>query len=278
MFGSTVINCNFTGNGTQFFSFNHTITEYGNVNVTVVASNTIDTATQSFSVIVFNRINGIIINTSKPTYETLEEVDINLMVTEDARQPQGQVNASIDFGNGNITHCLLSINDTYLIPNLNFSHHFETQGNYSIPLILKSYGNTLYQTFYIQVWDKLNVNLSSVTEGKVDVGIQFSFGSTPRSNFLYHISYGDGTDIQNYETDLYRNYDFKSWNKSYNEPGLYNVSMRAWNPVHASYFSYLIKITQGKNTLRSECMLTFDHKLLIILIGRGGRGHFKTFL
>lgn len=252
VFGSTVINCNFTGNGTQFFSFNHTITEYGNVNVTVVASNSIATATQSFNVIVFNRINGIIINTSKPSYETLEEVDINLMVTDDALQPQGQVNATIDFGNGNITHCLLSVNDTYLIPNLNFFHHYETQGNYSIPLILKSYGDTLYKTHNIRVWDKLNVNLSSVTEGKVDVGIQFTFGATPRSNFLYHISYGDGTYIQNNETDLYRNYDFESWNKSYNEPGLYNVSMRAWNPVHDSYFSYLIKITQGKNTLKGE--------------------------
>lgn len=61
-------------------------------------------------------------------------------------------------------------------------------------------------------------------------------------NFLYYILYGDGIYIQNNEIDLYWNYDFESWNKLYNEFGLYNVFMRVWNLVYDSYFFYFIKI------------------------------------
>lgn len=243
--GQLVINCNYTGSGAQFYQFNHTFTDYGDINITAVASNAITNATKSFSITVFNKINGIFINTSKPTYETLEVVGISLMVADDARQPQGQVNASLDFGNGNITSCVLSVNDTYLTPKYNFNHQFDIQGNYSIKVVLRSYGDTLYQTFYLQIWDKLNVTLFSDTEGKVDVEIVYTFGSTPRSNFMYNISYGDGTDKQNAESDLYRTYDFQSWNKSFARPGIYNVSLTSWNPMYTHSFSYLIKITQG---------------------------------
>lgn len=61
-------------------------------------------------------------------------------------------------------------------------------------------------------------------------------------NFLYYILYGDGIYIQNNEIDFYWNYDFESWNKLYNEFGLYNVFMRVWNLVYDSYFFYFIKI------------------------------------
>lgn len=61
-------------------------------------------------------------------------------------------------------------------------------------------------------------------------------------NFLYYILFGDGIYIQNNEIDLYWNYDFESWNKLYNEFGLYNVFMKVWNLVYDSYFFYFIKI------------------------------------
>lgn len=61
-------------------------------------------------------------------------------------------------------------------------------------------------------------------------------------NFLYYILYGDGIYIQNNEIDFYWNYDFESWNKLYNEFGLYNVFMKVWNLVYDSYFFYFIKI------------------------------------
>lgn len=59
------------------------IIEYGNVSVMVVVLNFIVIVMQLFNVIVFNRINGIIINISKLMYEIFEEVDINLMVIDD---------------------------------------------------------------------------------------------------------------------------------------------------------------------------------------------------
>lgn len=59
------------------------IIEYGNVSVMVVVLNFIVIVMQLFNVIVFNRINGIIINISKLLYEIFEEVDINLMVIDD---------------------------------------------------------------------------------------------------------------------------------------------------------------------------------------------------
>ncbi|XP_062602879.1 uncharacterized protein LOC134264616, partial [Saccostrea cucullata] len=244
--GNTVKTCNYTGNNLKFFQFNYTFTDFGIRNVTTSVSNELAIATKSFTVVVFHKINGITINTRKSTYQTLEDVDISLTVAESALQPQGQVNASIDFGNGNITNCILSANDTYLTPILSFTHQFDIQGNYSVRLVLRSLGDTVFQTYFVQVWDELAVNLSSVTQSKVDTDIEFTFGSTPRSNFMYYISFGDGTSIQNQESDLYREYDLQSWNKSYRNPGIYNVSMTAWNPVYTSYFSYLIKVTQDQ--------------------------------
>ncbi|XP_061194795.1 uncharacterized protein LOC133202955 [Saccostrea echinata] len=244
--GSTVQTCNYTGNNVKFFQFNYTFTDFGTRNITTTVSNGIAIATKSFTVVVFHKINGISLSTSKSTYQTLENVNISLTVAENALQPQGQVNASIDFGNGNISNCILSANDTYLFPVLSFNHQFNIQGNYSVRLVLRSLGDTVFQTYYVQVWDELAINLSSVTRSKVDTNIEFSFGSTPRSNFMYYISFGDGTDVQNQESDLYRKYDFQSWNKSYRHPGVYNVSLTAWNPVYTNYFSYLIKVTQDQ--------------------------------
>lgn len=241
----TVITCNYTGNTTRFFQFNHTFIDFGTINVTAIASNGIMTATQTFTVFVFHKINGISINTTKSTYQTLENTEIILQVAETALQPQGQVNTTIYFGNGNITNFMLAANDTNLIPYLTFTQQYTIQGNYTVQMVHSAYGNTMNETLYIQIWDELTVNLSSVTQTKVDIDIEFSFGSTPRSNFMYHISFGDGTVVQNQESDLYREYDFQGWNKSYTHPGIYNVSMTAWNPAYTSFFSYPIKVTQG---------------------------------
>jgi hypothetical protein len=243
-----VITCNYTGNSTRFVQFNHTFTDtyYGEINVTAAASNGIMTATKTFTIVVFHKINGISINTSKSSYETLEDAEIVLQVAETALQPQGLVNGTIDFGNGNMTDFVLAANETSLIPYLTFTQQYAIQGNYTVEMVFSAYNNTVNETLDVQIWDELAVNLSSVTQTKVDIEIEFSFGSTPRSNFMYHISFGDGTDAQNQESDLYREYDIKAWNKSYTQPGIFNVSMTAWNPVYTSVFSYLITVTQGR--------------------------------
>lgn len=234
----------YLNNNTRYFSHNFTLFDTGDIEASVTVTNLVSNQTYSFLFHGYYRINGIFLKVGE-FYETTDTFEVAVIVNSTAKQPQGNVNLNLDMGDNKVIDTNLTTGDGTLNSGYNTSKQYPIQGNYTIianltsPLGSEVFSSTVY------VWDKLTVNVSSEVEKKVFENITFEFQNTPNSNFLYILSYGDGDIRQNNYSDLFRPYDFRSWNKSYNYPIDYNVSLYAWNPVYSSFHSYMIHVTQG---------------------------------
>lgn len=234
----------YLNNNTRYFSHNFTLFDTGDIEASVTVTNLVSNQTYSFLFHGYYRINGIFLKVGE-FYETTDTFEVAVIVNSTAKQPQGDVNLNLDMGDNKVIDTNLTTGDGTLNSGYNTSKQYPIQGNYTIianltsPLGSEVFSSTVY------VWDKLTVNVSSEVEKKVFENITFEFQNTPNSNFLYILSYGDGDIRQNNYSDLFRPYDFRSWNKSYNYPNDYNVSLYAWNPVYSSFHSYMIHVTQG---------------------------------
>lgn len=234
----------YLNNNTRYFSHNFTLFDTGDIEASVTVTNLVSNQTYSFLFHGYYRINGIFLKVGE-FYETTDTFEVAVIVNSTAEQPQGNVNLNLDMGDNKVIDTNLTTGDGTLNSGYNTSKQYPIQGNYTIianltsPLGSEVFSSTVY------VWDKLTVNVSSEVEKKVFENITFEFQNTPNSNFLYILSYGDGDIRQNNYSDLFRPYDFRSWNKSYNYPNDYNVSLYAWNPVYSSFHSYMIHVTQG---------------------------------
>lgn len=234
----------YLNNNTRYFSHNFTLFDTGDIEASVTVTNLVSNQTYSFLFHGYYRINGIFLKVGE-FYETTDIFEVAVIVNSTAEQPQGNVNLNLDMGDNEVINTSLTTGDGTLNSGYNTSKQYPIQGNYTIianltsPLGSEVFSSTVY------VWDKLTVNVSSEVEKKVFENITFEFQNTPNSNFLYILSYGDGDIRQNNYSDLFRPYDFRSWNKSYNYPNDYNVSLYAWNPVYSSFHSYMIHVTQG---------------------------------
>lgn len=234
----------YLNNNTRYFSHNFTLFDTGDIEASVTVTNLVSNQTYSFLFHGYYRINGIFLKVGE-FYETTDTFEVAVIVNSTAKQPQGNVNLNLDMGDNNVIDTNSTTGDGTLNSGYNTSKQYPIQGNYTIianltsPLGSEVFSSTVY------VWDKLTVNVSSEVEKKVFENITFEFQNTPNSNFLYILSYGDGDIRQNNYSDLFRPYDFRSWNKSYNYPNDYNVSLYAWNPVYSSFHSYMIHVTQG---------------------------------
>lgn len=234
----------YLNNNTRYFSHNFTLFDTGDIEASVTVTNLVSNQTYSFLFHGYYRINGIFLKVGE-FYETTDIFEVAVIVNSTAKQPQGNVNLNLDMGDNKVIDTNLTTGDGTLNSGYNTSKQYPIQGNYTIianltsPLGSEVFSSTVY------VWDKLTVNVSSEMEKKVFENITFEFQNTPNSNFLYILSYGDGDIRQNNYSDLFRPYDFESWNKSYNYPNDYNVSLYAWNPVYSSFHSYMIHVTQG---------------------------------
>lgn len=234
----------YLNNNTRYFSHNFTLFDTGDIEASVTVTNLVSNQTYSFLFHGYYRINGIFLKVGE-FYETTDTFEVAVIVNSTAKQPQGNVNLNLDMGDNEVINTSLTTGDGTLNSGYSIAKQYPIQGNYTIianltsPLGSEVFSSTVY------VWDKLTVNVSSEVEKKVFENITFEFQNTPNSNFLYILSYGDGDIRQNNYSDLFRPYDFESWNKSYNYPNDYNVSLYAWNPVYSSFHSYMIHVTQG---------------------------------
>lgn len=234
----------YSNNNTRSFSHNFTLYDTGDIDASVTVTNLVSNQAFSFLFYGYYRINGIFLKVEE-FYETTDTVEVAVIVNSSAKQPQGNVNLSLDIGDNTVIVTSLTTGVGTLKPEYRTTKQYPIQGNYTVianltsPLGSEVFSSTVY------VWDKLTVNVSSEVEKKVYENITFEFQNTPNSNFLYILTYGDGEIRQNNYSDLFRPYDFESWNKSYNYPNDYNVTLYAWNPVYSSFHSYMIHVTQG---------------------------------
>lgn len=229
-------------NDTRSFSINHTFVETGEINVTVIGKNLVSQFSKSFILFYYYAINGYVL-LPNDTVQTIENATVVIEVESSANQPQGIVDIEVHFGDGDSTNISLEASDLSLASGIPLTHHYIFQGYYTITAILSSNINSMNLTKTIAIWDKLDVKLAPVSPTRVDDDAVFAFVSTPNSNFLYNVTYDDGTYITNKESDLYHHYNFTSWNKSYSQPKkFYNVTLTAWNPRHTSFYWIFVLI------------------------------------
>lgn len=244
----TTVVCDEDSNALVFeWSYNFNLT--GNISITIIVSNNISQMSKSFIIYKYYPINGISTTNISSVYNTSETVKINLFTESNAMKPQGFINFTVDWGDGNYSMGILDLNEQPLaefqLPR-EVNHPYSIQGNYTVVLTLQSKLEALNLSYSVYIWDVLSVVLNSSVKAKVNELIEFMFSNPPNSNFRYLVTYGDGSMMQNMESDLYRPLDISTLMKSFSTPGLFDVSMQAWNPFYSSSNAYTVNVTGNK--------------------------------
>lgn len=247
----TTVVCDEDSNALVFeWSYNFNLT--GNISITIIVSNNISQMSKSFVIYKYYPINGISTSNISSVYNTSETVKINLFTESNAMKPQGFINFTVNWGDGNYSIGILDLNEQPLVEfklPRDVDHPYFIQGNYTVVLTLQSQLETLNLSYNVYIWDRLSVVLNSSVKAKVNEIIEFKFSNPPNSNFRYLVAYGDGSMMQNMESDLYRSFNISSLLKSFSTPGIFDVSMQAWNPFYSSSNAYTVNVT-GNNIFK----------------------------
>lgn len=247
----TTVVCDEDSNALVFeWSYNFNLT--GNISITIIVSNNISQMSKSFVIYKYYPINGISTSNISSVYNTSETVKINLFTESNAMKPQGFINFTVNWGDGNYSIGILDLSEQPLVEfklPRDVDHPYFIQGNYTVVLTLQSQLETLNLSYNVYIWDRLSVVLNSSVKAKVNEIIEFKFSNPPNSNFRYLVAYGDGSMMQNMESDLYRSFNISSLLKSFSTPGIFDVSMQAWNPFYSSSNAYTVNVT-GNNIFK----------------------------
>lgn len=238
----TTIVCDEDSNALVYeWSYNFNLT--GDINITIIVSNDISQMSKSFIIYKYYPINGISTTNISSVYNTSEAVTMNLFTELNVMIPQGFINFTVDWSDGNYSMGILDLNEQPLEQQIQLLHPYSIQGNYTVVLTLQSQLEALNLSYNVYIWDRLSVLLNSSVKAKVNEEIEFMFSNPPNSNFRYLVTYGDGSSMQNVESDLYRPFDISTLNKSFSTPGLFDVFMQAWNPFYSSSNAYTVNVT-----------------------------------
>ena len=245
------------------FEWTYNFTNPGPTSLEIIIANDISNMSQIVVIYKYYAINGISITNISKVYNSTENLTLSFNIDSTANKPQGDVNFSIAWGDSNYSEGTFTVDllgedgnlpQEEIIPPGKIHHSYSIQGNYTVVVTLRSPIDTLNQTYTVYVWDKLSVVLNSTTEAKVNEVIIFSFLNTPHSNFRFLVTYGDGSSIENLESDLYKTFDNSTLSKAYANTGIYHVMMKAWNPFYNSSWAYQINVT-GKKKFRVFSLL-----------------------
>jgi hypothetical protein len=238
------------GRGLKIINFNFTLLIGGSFNLTAMASNTISQTVTNAKFKALHRITGItFFPTPGPLFETKSAASFKFILDPSALQPQGNVNAEIDFSDGSSHDDYHVYNETSLttmqVNGFQLQHNFNKQGNYTVITTVKTEIDTMLFTTNVYIWDNLeNVSLDcSQTNVKVMEEISFFFSNPPNSNFQYLIEYGDGSSKSNSASELFESYSLGTpWSKSYDAPNVYNVRATLFNPFYTQKTLLIITV------------------------------------
>lgn len=228
-----------TGVDARTESLNFTFTVAGTHNVTVVAANTVSRTFHSMIVEAMYHVNGLSASTPATAVGTNQNSNLTVHLASNANLPQGSLFVNVSHGDGTnetvdlTTHIAAMQGLGHTIP-----HSYTSQGNYTIILVFYNEVGSTTITKDVYVWDQLLVTLSSAFAFEAGAALMFDFLSPPNSNFHFSISFGDGSLYEVTDADLGQPYSFSTFNHSYAEVGVYNVTMTAWNPFYVSVCSY----------------------------------------
>ncbi|XP_021376367.1 uncharacterized protein LOC110465104 isoform X2 [Mizuhopecten yessoensis] len=228
---------------------NHIFNATGEHNTTVVVANSVSRTFTNVIVNAYMRINSsdFTITNNEGPIQTTETVTFTVSLDSSIVSPAyGNINLEVNYNNGDspTNVSIASELATMQGAGYTFTKTFATQGNYTVNIRIIAELNSVEYVNYVYVWDSVTVCLSSdLTNAKTGDVVTFTFNSVPNSGFLYSVTLGDGSaDLENDESVLSAVYSAATLTHTYSNPGVYLVTMAAWNPFYVSICDFTIII------------------------------------
>lgn len=222
--------------------YNYTTT--GHFNITLVATNEVSYQVISNTIVdVFKPVIGFELKLASPIINGNGSAEFTLTLVSKERLPMGNINLSIDYGDG--TYELLPLNETFKAQlTLSISHVYSKQGEFTTVAFVSSALSTQHLTnLTVKVWDDISsLSLSMPATGNVSEAVHFEFKNYLAFGFEFHIEYDDGDTLETTPDVLNNVFDTTPWTHAYSSPKVYEVKLAAWNPEFSVTFKYNITI------------------------------------
>lgn len=210
---------------------NFNFSKAGNTNISIHVSNAVSSSSTLCTVVSLYPINRSYILLSKQeVYSTQETAVFGINQTAEAKLPIGMLNARAFVEN--VVIPLPKMSD-FNITHFKFEHNFSVQGDYNVTIELTSAMGSVNISTIGQIWDSLNQLKVTASKSSARVGeiINITMQDYPHSNFRYNLSFGDESHTTSNHTwnSFDESFDPPIHQISYNQSGLYTISLMAWN-------------------------------------------------
>lgn len=233
--GNEELATDFIRNSPSVVQKNLTITSLDDVTLVMVVDNIVSTKFTSCSFRVCKKLDHL---ATKDTLLVETRETANFSLIQSLHMCLTTVNAS--FGDGNTTQ--YKVPDTpWVSDDFEFGYRYPIQGAYNVSMFVYSRIGQKEFEVIVNVWDKLAVELTSQRFVAVNTSTLVTFVNVPNSNFVYNISFGDGSYRQNEKSVLHYKYSLSPLPVKYTDPGNYSVTLFAWNLVYSRNFNWWIK-------------------------------------
>ncbi|XP_069123236.1 polycystin family receptor for egg jelly-like isoform X2 [Argopecten irradians] len=261
-------------------SRNHNFSTAGTHNITVVAANNVGRTHTNIIITAQMRIgaNDFTVTNNEGPVQTSENVVFTVTLDSSISSPDyGNIHMEINYNDGSTptNESISGYLATMQGAGHTFNKAFTTQGNYTVNIRIFAELNSVEFVQYVYVWDSVTVCLSSdLTEAKTGDTITFTFNSVPNSGFMYSITLDDGSAaLENTEAVLSSAYSAPSLSHVYTTPGVFLVTMAAWNPFYVSICDFTITVqvpiptmilTPASDTIPyPDGLVTFDFSMAV---------------
>lgn len=200
-------------------------------------SNFISSESVTLPVYVLHNLDEVSFTVDSTLTSTIDPVVFNFILSSACQFPMGDVDFYIYFGDGsNISfHEKLNIPVAPLPYHYSYTHLYDTQGMYYVYAKVEHILGLKDFSVTIKVWDSLDM-LSLEIQGQTNniyisnAAVTLEFKNYINAGFEYLIDYSDGSSEGSNGSDiLYSVYALSAFEHFYTEPGVYEVSWKAWN-------------------------------------------------
>lgn len=244
------------------------VTNVGEMNVTITARNPVSESTTSCSVTALYPLQDFLITPKAPYFQTTEPAVFFVNGTLPEQNAFGKVTLLL-FANGTQSSDFL-LNTTFMEHEFQnqiiVQHEFKVQGCYKIFGELISRINTLYLETTVGIWDKLDEIEMAVSKTNITYKdpITVSWISTPQSHFNFIIWYGDDTSDNKTTSSYDQPFEGTDLTKTFERVGQFKILLTAWNEVYSKNCTIIVNVEKTISSID----VSFKH-LKIFLIGTG---------
>jgi hypothetical protein len=228
------------------YNFSYLFNQIGNASFKIVAENHVSNISKTCYALAVDLVRGYIFKPNASSYETTENVAVLIKPNPMFLYPQDML--SVKLYPENLTTSASEINSDLLQQihpdDIEFSIVFSLQGTYNICTELVSRTESALYCTNVEVWDKLDKLelVETYYATAVNKYINITMKGFPKFNFNYIIWYGDGR-YYNGTTNAYTEaFNESNHELSYSEAGMYTITLKAWNKVHAKNLSCAVLV------------------------------------